>query len=187
MLAAELLRHGHPPAAAEPQPGSALSLRATAERRGAELQLSYQLSGPLETLRIPPPEPHPQRRDGLWRHTCLEAFLALAGQEGYWELNLAPSGHWNLYRLDGYRHNLRPDPTLQALALDGERSACQLQLRARLPLPAALAEALAEGRELELALTAVLEHGDGSLSYWALAHPPGDPDFHWRGGWRRCR
>lgn len=183
MLAAELQCHGLQPAPADQPQASALRISARAERHGPELLLSYVLSGPLEQLRIPPPEPQPQRRDGLWHHTCLEAFLAVAGREPYWELNLAPAGHWNLYRLDGYRRNLRPEPALQALALEVERSACNLQLRARLTLPPALAEAT----ELELALTAVLEHGDGALSYWALAHPPGEPDFHWRGGWRHCR
>ena len=32
--------------------------------------------------------------------------------------------------------------------------------------------------ELRLALAAVLEDQQGALSYWALAHPPGKPDFH---------
>ena len=31
---------------------------------------------------------------------------------------------------------------------------------------------------LRLALAAVLEDQQGALSYWALAHPPGKPDFH---------
>jgi hypothetical protein len=26
----------------------------------------------------------------------------------------------------------------------------------------------------------VIEAADGSLSYWALRHPPGKPDFHHR-------
>ena len=31
----------------------------------------------------------------------------------------------------------------------------------------------------QLGLSAVLEEKDGTKSYWALAHPPGDkPDFH---------
>jgi hypothetical protein len=31
----------------------------------------------------------------------------------------------------------------------------------------------------QLGLSAVLEEADGTKSYWALAHPPGDkPDFH---------
>jgi hypothetical protein len=148
-----------------------------------ELRLAYELSGPLELLRIPPPQPRPQRRDGLWQHTCLEAFLAVPDQEGYWELNLAPAGHWNLYRLDGYRRNLRPEPALRALPVEVVRTPGSLELRATLPVPAPLAEA----GELEVGLSAVLEHADGDLSYWALAHPAGEPDFHWRGGWRRCR
>jgi hypothetical protein len=32
--------------------------------------------------------------------------------------------------------------------------------------------------ELQLALSAVLEDLQGRISYWALAHPPGNADFH---------
>ncbi len=31
---------------------------------------------------------------------------------------------------------------------------------------------------LQLALSAVIEDKQGVLSYWALTHPPGKPDFH---------
>ena len=34
------------------------------------------------------------------------------------------------------------------------------------------------GRSLRLGLSAVVEEYDGMLSYWALRHPPGKPDFH---------
>jgi hypothetical protein len=37
---------------------------------------------------------------------------------------------------------------------------------------------LPQGRRLRLVLSAVLEDTDGVLSYWALQHPPGRPDFH---------
>ncbi|MNC84871.1 hypothetical protein D3C83_04390 [compost metagenome] len=33
---------------------------------------------------------------------------------------------------------------------------------------------------LALALAAVIEEEDGVLSYWALGHPAGKPDFHQR-------
>jgi ABC-type uncharacterized transport system permease subunit len=33
---------------------------------------------------------------------------------------------------------------------------------------------------LALALSVVVEHEDGVLSYWALAHPAAKPDFHHR-------
>ena len=35
--------------------------------------------------------------------------------------------------------------------------------------------ALAPGR---VSLAAVIEEDQGLVSYWALAHPPGDPNFH---------
>jgi hypothetical protein len=38
--------------------------------------------------------------------------------------------------------------------------------------------AVAAGR-LAIGLSAVIEEQDGRLSYWALRHPPGKPDFHY--------
>jgi hypothetical protein len=35
-----------------------------------------------------------------------------------------------------------------------------------------------QARVLRLALAAVVEEDDGRLSYWALQHAPGNPDFH---------
>ena len=153
-------------------------LEATARREGASLQLRYDLRGPLEQLRLPPPAPTPERRDGLWEGTCFEAFLAETGAEGYRELNLSPAGHWNLYRLDGYRRGLRPDPQVQALPFQHTMAADHLQLTLTLDLtPLDLAQAV-----LELALTTVLQHGDGSCSFLALSHPGAEADFHRRDG-----
>ena len=43
--------------------------------------------------------------------------------------------------------------------------------------------ATATGRpSLEVGITAVIEHSDGRLSYWALHHPAAEADFHHRGG-----
>ena len=41
-------------------------------------------------------------------------------------------------------------------------------------------DALPWDRTGELGISAVIEEQDGRLSYWALAHPPGKPDFHHR-------
>jgi len=153
-------------------------LEAAAHRQGAGLQLRYDLSGPLERLRLPAPAPAPERRDGLWEGTCFEAFLAEAGAEGYRELNLSPAGHWNLYRLDGYRRGLRPDPQVRALPFRLTRTAGHLQLELTLGLEGLdLAQA-----PLELALTAVLQHADGTCSFLALTHPGAEADFHRRDG-----
>jgi len=37
---------------------------------------------------------------------------------------------------------------------------------------------LCDAPVLRLALAAVIEESDGRLAYWALWHPPGNPDFH---------
>ena len=37
---------------------------------------------------------------------------------------------------------------------------------------------LPEDRPWRAALSAVIEEASGTKSYWALAHPPGKPDFH---------
>jgi hypothetical protein len=92
-----------------------LRLEANLRRQGTSLTVRWILSGDLQQLRLPEPVEEPQRLDELWTSTCLECFLARPADEGYWELNLSPAGHWNLYRLDGYRQGLRPEASLQHL------------------------------------------------------------------------
>lgn len=147
---------------------------------GATLGLHYRLEGDLgsaaSAVLLPPPGP-PSRRDGLWQHTCLEAFLAPADGEPYWELNLAPSGDWALYRFAAYRRG-QQSPVLGNLPLTVVNRAEQLELSLSFPLPGELASA----NQLEVGVTAVLEQRSGALSYWALHHPAPQADFHHRGG-----
>lgn len=100
------------PATAPPRLGLGASLR----RQGPRLEIRWVLSGDLRQLRLPEAVEEPQRLDALWTSTCLECFLARPAQESYWELNLSPAGHWNLYRLEGYRQGLRPEPAIQRLS-----------------------------------------------------------------------
>lgn len=37
---------------------------------------------------------------------------------------------------------------------------------------------IVRGGTLRLGLSSVIEDDQGMLSYWALKHPPGKPDFH---------
>jgi len=116
------------------------------------------------------------RADGLWNHTCIEAFLRLPGEPGYHEINLAPSGDWQIYRFREYRE-LLPLPDIRVppcIAI--ERSHTAFVLEARLDL--VQLDPRYGSEPLQLALAAVLEEQDGRLSYWALAHPDGAPDFH---------
>lgn len=154
-------------------------VRASVRRAGHRLVLRYVLAGPAARA-VLPPAAEPERRDELWRHTCFEAFLAPHGGEPYWELNVSPSGDWNVYRFDGYRAGMRPEPRAAAPAVKRHRARCgTLTVEAAFDM-GGMAE-LAHGA-LDVALAAVLEAAEGTLSYWSVVHPADGPDFHRRDG-----
>jgi hypothetical protein len=112
------------------------------------------------------------RADGLWRTTCFELFVQLPGEAGYCEFNLSPSERWAAYDFSGYRDGMseRPMPREpDCTARVGQELAI---FDAALPLGAVPPTPWRYG------LSAVIEEFDGTKSYWALAHPPGAPDFH---------
>lgn len=138
------------------------------------LMLRYRLEGDLTKILIPQAKP-PSANDGLWLHTCFEAFVAHETAD-YYEFNFSPSGEWAAYGFDGYRERTswsigRPP------AVEVSQELHQLLLTARI----APADLPAAGR-LQLGLSAVIESADGALSYWALHHPGERPDFHDRAG-----
>jgi hypothetical protein len=142
---------------------------------GGKLALAYSLEGDLARLRIPPPRA-PRIAERLWEHTCCEVFVARAGLPAYHEFNLAPSGEWAAYAFARYRDGaLLSDAGLDP-RIAARTSADRLSLDASIDLER-LSPVLA-GARLALALSAVVEDDTGALSYWALKHPPGKPDFH---------
>ena len=184
-------------------PPAGLALEGSVERSGDWLRLRYRLIDPQGLVRIPAQAATPQRRDGLWEHTCLEAFLAEPGAERYWEVNLAPSGDWNVYRLSAYRQGLTAEDGIRVLPFAVSRHADGLDLEvsldlaalpmAALPLAVLPLEGLPQettpqvampqaSRPLQLGITAVLELQSGEILYWALNHPGEQADFHLREG-----
>ena len=149
---------------------------------GGGVSLAYRLRGRLDQITIPSPRPSGSA-DGLWEHTCFEAFVAVAGSPAYREINFSPSGQWAAYAFFGYRQ--REDWAVPGLApeIAVRRFSDRLELDAvlgpALLPPAALGTA--PGATLQLGLSSVVEATDGSRSYWALAHPAARPDFHHRG------
>lgn len=144
-------------------PGIAVEVEA--ERRANALLLRYRLLGNRTGLILPGPA-EPLRTDGLWRHSCFEAFVQPVGGDGYLELNVSASTQWAAYRFDGYRSGmteLEAEPHI--VSTDGG-----VEVSVDLPAPG----------PWRVGLSAVIESADGSLSYWALRHPQGRPDFHHR-------
>ena len=152
-------------------------IAARVRRDPAALAVTYVLEGDLERLRVPAPRA-PRPVDGLWQHTCCEVFIARKGQPAYHEINLSPSGEWAAYAFDGYRSPRADDSHTVELApqVTVHVGPGQLELGAVISLDR-LAAAY-RGAPLSLAISAVVEDGDGMLSYWALSHPSGKPDFH---------
>ena len=147
-------------------------------REGRRLLLRLRLAVAIEAVHWPSPVAAPSRLDGLWATTCFECFWAVEGERPYWEINLYPAGHWNLYRLEDYRDGLRPEPGYDMPPHRVVRNAGELTLHLDLLLPPAIPAAA----PLQVAITSVIEERSGRLSYLALAHPGPEPDFHRRDG-----
>lgn len=152
----------HVVAGAEPMPGGGL-------------RLGFVFHGDVDRIVIPESS-SPIRVDGLWQHTCCEAFVAVPGETGYREFNFSPSGAWAAYAFSDYRKAaslpLGPVPPIAFVPAEGT-----------LTLATTLAPGwLPKAPHLRLALSVVIETVDGERSYWALAHPAAQPDFHHRDG-----
>ncbi len=138
-------------------------------RPGGALALRYVVEGNIAEVRLPPTSAS-VRADELWRHTCFEAFIRVPDGEGYAEFNFAPSTQWAAYCFDGYRDGMRDAP-LAAPRIDARAGNESYELSVLLRAPSLRGA-------LRLALSTVIEETSGEKSYWALAHPPGKPDFH---------
>ena len=171
-----------PPASAELQPhaasprGGVRRIRASAEIAALrdELRISFRVDGDIDRLRLPETGTA-LRRDGLWQHSCFEAFLKADASDSYHEFNFAPSGDWAAYRFASRREG-RDSPAVPAPKIGFRRTPDHCELNAAVPL--ATLPDLAQAQTLQIGLAAVIEGSDGELSYWAIAHREAKPDFH---------
>jgi hypothetical protein len=145
-------------------------------RRSSMLTVCYALIGPMSGLAVPAPAEAPDRRSRLWEETCLELFLAVEDFPTYWEFNLSPAGHWNVYRFTDYRQGMREETAFAALPFSIENRADSLLLAMDLDLD----RIVREDQHLEVAISAVIKHLGGEMTRWALTHPGPQPDFHLR-------
>ena len=134
----------------------------------ATLNIWFGLVAPASRFRLR--EGREGRADELWKTTCFEAFLRADGEDAYREWNFAPSGQWAAYDFTAYREDMAKadvkDPFIRM-----EDNLTWWTFGATVAVPSEV--------NWRLGVSAVLEEMDGTMSYWALAHPPGDrPDFH---------
>ena len=140
----------------------------------AVLRFRYSIIGDMRRLRIPQLS-SPGRQDGLWKHTCFEAFVKWPA-EAYYEFNFSPSRQWAAYRFDAYRQGTVELALPSAPPVHVESSPRGFTLEAAVDLNGSTF--LDADSQTKMGLAAVIEERNGSLSYWALCHPPGKADFH---------
>jgi hypothetical protein len=144
--------------------------------RGSDgaLAIRYVLDAELDALRIPALR-SARHADRLWQHTCFEVFVRELGANAYVEFNFSPSSEWAMYAFDQYRvaASVKTDRPAPRVAVRATRAALEIEAAIQLDTLIALPDV-----NLAIAISAVIEDREGALSYWALAHPAGQPDFH---------
>lgn len=161
-----------------PYPGlsapDGVQVTGTAAREGAVLQLTWRLQDPAGVVAVSSLSAEPERRHELWKATCFEFFLAAEGKPGYWEFNLAPAGHWNVYRFEGYRAGMVEEGAYDALPFSVVRGTGGTEVSVRVDTTG-----LGIGSQTwRMAVSAVVGEGGDRVTYWALSHPGDEPDFH---------
>ena len=160
-------------------PGPVRAFDGTARyRTDGALHFTWRLTGGIAQLRVPDAAPA-GRADKLWHHTCFEAFIGDPHSSGYVELNFSPSSQWQVYGFRDYRTGMATMPVRNGPEIHWHRTDDELVLDAvfrmddlpgppgpRPPVP------------VRVGMTAVIEHLDGSFSWWAFSHPSAEPDFH---------
>ena len=135
----------------------------------ASTNVWFGVGGPADRFVIPETV-EPARAEDLWQTTCFEAFLRIPGDDAYREWNFSPSSEWAAYDFKSHREG-RTDAEVAPPYIRIEDNLTWWAIGATFPVQADAVWALA--------LSTILEERNGTKSYWALAHPPGDrPDFH---------
>ena len=155
------------------QDSHGLTIHGAIVRTNRAITISFLLQGNLGDI-ILPTSTERTRCDNLWQSTCLEMFWAEEEAKNYWELNLAPNGGWNIYAFTDYRTGMRQEDRITEPLIETERTPERFSLTAELDI----ASLRAGHPSLRVGISAVLQHRDTRLSYWALAHPEAKPNFH---------
>lgn len=153
-----------------------LKIAGNIARHANQLNISYSLLGDLKQVVIASPSDTPVRKHELWKNTCFEFFIGIKDSQQYWEFNLSPAGDWNIYRFDGYRQGMQEETAFTKLPFNVDNQFDSLKLT----LDVDLNKIVSVNQVLEVAITAVIKHRDGEVTYWALTHRGAEADFHLR-------
>ena len=132
-------------------------------------RLRYTLHGRVARLALPTT---PLDEERLWEHTCAEMFVAdVETPNAYTEWNFSPTGQNARFRFTAYRQRSESGVG-DAVTVVSERSSGAFTLKATGDFD------LSSGEHGSLALSVIAREREGAVSFWALGHPAGRPDFH---------
>jgi hypothetical protein len=141
------------------------------------LFIHYEVNGDTDAILLSAKASTPSRTDDLWKATCFEFFLAIPNQPAYWEFNMSPSGDWNVYRIDAYRRvGFREETAFNQLPFVLR----EMDSKLTLDISMDLSPILQPQQTVRVGITAIIQTVDGNETYWALAHPGTQADFHLR-------
>jgi hypothetical protein len=153
-----------------------LEVIGTIARHDPFLLIQYTLLGAVDQIVLPAPSDAPQREDSLWEETCFEFFLGIKNTPSYWEFNLSPAGHWNIYRFNDYRQGMEEESAYAELPFTTETDSDAFSLSLKLDLD----EIIPIGRVLDVGISVVTQLKDDKITHWALKHSSTKADFHQR-------
>jgi hypothetical protein len=159
-----------------PKPPPDLHITGNIARYTNQLSLRYQVRGDVKQIVIPPLCNTPGRKNQLWENTCFEFFLGIKDAPEYWEFNLSPAGHWNVYHFQDYRQGMHPETAFHILPFSIEKQLDSLTLFVDVDLT----KIIHKERQIEIAISTVIKDINSDITYWALAHPGQEADFHRR-------
>lgn len=129
----------------------------------------FRATGDTSKLQTPEHSAGAERADELWQHTCFEVFAARADGT-YAEFNISPSTRWAAYAFDGYRLGMRNlEGGVRVIRVELSESALEVD---------AVLDWQDWPQVRHIGVSTVIEATDGTITYWALAHPSPEPDFH---------
>lgn len=143
---------------------------------GSLLELRFHLAGDLTTIKglSSHREPSAAPTEGLWEHTCFEAFFGPEGKSVYYEVNAAADGRWMVFRFESERAGRTVHAELAPNFFDSQLRQGRFEMTLRFDV-SDVAELA--GAVLIATPAAVLEEAAGAKSYWSLTHSS-KPDFH---------
>jgi hypothetical protein len=162
------------------KPHSGTGVTGSICRQADKLRARYRLAGNLSGIEIPGRKQRPGRVTGLWEGTCFELFLAIDALDQYWEINVSPSGDWNVFRFARYKEerrieSLEEEPLVDSLISTTRTRPDSLLLEFELHL-----NGIVRGDQpLVIGVSAVIK-GLNTKTHWALTHCDAKPNFHRR-------